>query len=305
MAEFNILIEPQAKTLRATGGSLLIDILENGGYRVKSPCGGKGICGKCLVRVQGALSAGTAPETEFCHAAEERLACQVRIEGDARVYLPESDESRLPIPLVRTSKGPFAFAVDLGTTTIQVSMVDLESRRSIPVGAFLNPQRRYGHDVVSRISASTDPLIRKNLVEGLRRSVAATIEDAMRSAGIAGDRVSGIVLAGNTTMSYFYAGLDVLPLGSHPYSLQQRDFTPSPASSLGLDSLEDVPVTLLPVASAFIGSDITGGLALLDGMDLKESLFFMDIGTNGEMFLRVDSGTISPHPAPWDRRWRE
>jgi uncharacterized 2Fe-2S/4Fe-4S cluster protein (DUF4445 family) len=155
---------------------------------------------------------------------KRRLACQVRIEGDVTVYLPEADGSGQPLPIMNTSKGCFAFAVDLGTTTIQVSMVDTESRRSLPVSVFLNPQRRYGHDIISRISASADPLIRKSLIEGLRRSVAASIENAMDRAGIAADRVSAVVLAGNTAMSCFYAGLDVLPLGSYPYSLQMRDF---------------------------------------------------------------------------------
>ncbi len=292
MNDCAVRIEPGQKTLRAPAGSLLSDILESGGYQVKSPCGGRGICGKCLVRVQGVLSSRTASEMEFCHGDEERLACQVRVEGDAEVHLPESGEKRHPLPHVGASNGPFAFAVDLGTTTIQISMVDMGSRRSIPVSVFLNPQRRYGHDIISRISASADPLTRRSLVEGLRRSVAASIEEAMRRAGITADRVSAIVLAGNTAMSYFYAGLDVLPLGSHPYSLGLRDFPPSPASILGLDFLGDVPASILPVASAFIGGDITGGLALLDVMNLKENLFFMDLGTNGEMFLRADGETI-------------
>ena len=106
----HLTILPAGTEVTVPAGTLLSDALAEGGYIIPMPCGGKGICGKCLVNVQGVLSSRTASEMDFCHGDEERLACQVRIEGDATVHLPESGEKRHPFPFVSASKGPFAFA---------------------------------------------------------------------------------------------------------------------------------------------------------------------------------------------------
>jgi uncharacterized 2Fe-2S/4Fe-4S cluster protein (DUF4445 family) len=85
--------------------------------------------------------------------------------------------------------------------------------------------------------------------------------------------------------------LDVSPLGSYPYNIPQHIFEPLAAEAVGLH-LPSAPVFLLPVVSAYIGGDIAGALALADLMYPGVNMFFVDIGTNGEMFLKDSSGTV-------------
>ena len=292
MKEYRLTIIPGDKIISLRQGTLLLDALDEAGIPVNSPCGGRGTCGRCLVEVSGALTPIKPAEEKFLKKPGLRLACQAALEGDAMVAVPASSRRRTLLPESMDTTGPFALAVDLGTTTVQISLVDLEKKSSMPLDSFLNPQRRFGHDVISRISAARENTVRQKLTEALRRSVSASIERAFREADISPASLKRVVMAGNTVMSCFMMGLDVTSLGAYPYTLPAGDFETATASSLGLDFFGDIPVDLLPPASAYVGGDITGGLALLDSRGIKDRAFFMDIGTNGEMFLRIDENTI-------------
>ena len=108
-----------------------------------------------------------------------------------------------------------------------------------------------------------------------------------------------IVFSGNTTMIYLLLGLDPGSLGAYPYRAGVLDFDPviDPAVLPGRN--ERTVLRAIPAASAFLGSDLVGGLAFVDHIGHARNVFFIDIGTNGEMFLRDGSGGYSRHRAPW------
>ena len=155
-----------------TRQTLLADALMDMGIAVRSPCGGKGTCGKCMVKATGDLSGQNPIEAKALPGKPGmRLACQAVIQGDVEVFMEEKAErEQQPCPgLPKESR--YGLACDLGTTTVRVSLIDLESHDTFPIDSFLNPQRRFGHDVISRIAACSDPATALRQSDLIRSSV--------------------------------------------------------------------------------------------------------------------------------------
>lgn len=263
------------------------------GVALRTPCGGKGHCGKCGVHVAGKLSAPTPVEERFMlRHPQMRLACQAAALGDVEVrHEARSGALHRLLPGIDPHL-EYGLAVDIGTTTIQTSLVELGGARSFNLDSFLNPQRRYGHDVIGRISASNEPAVFERLLAMLREAIRGSLEESCRAIGLSSGAVRRIVFSGNTTMMHFLFGLDVRPIGVFPYTAERVDFEGFSAGELGLDEFPNAQVMALPAASAFLGADLVGGLALTDAMGFSAHSFFIDIGTNGEMFVRNGSGGI-------------
>ena len=144
-------------------------------------------------------------------------------------------------------------AVDLGTTTIAMQLVAMENGRIIDTYCEMNPQRRYGSDVLSRIKASCDgnrEILQRIVVQVLERG---TAQFAKCLAGTKAD-ICAMCIAGNTTMGHLLMGYDVSSLGKSPFMPVEnglREFG---------DSDFPFPVWLVPGISAFVGGDIVAGL---------------------------------------------
>ena len=152
----------------------------------------------------------------------------------------------------------------------------------------VNHQRRYGFDVISRIEAASDLLIRKELQTIVREDLAELIKRLLDGTKIS---ISRLCIAGNTTMLHLLRGHDVSGLGVFPYKpvttvaeyLGAKELLGEAGESVS-DRLSNVAVTLLPGISAFIGADIVAGMYEL-GMTSNpgQKILFLDLGTNGEM----------------------
>ena len=288
-----ITIMPDNNVLHHDSGTLLMDILEEAGVPVIAPCGGRGNCGKCAVKAEGKLSQMTDAEIRLLGANTElRLACQARVLGDVTVYIESIDKKAYFEYPEADPASKYGIAVDIGTTSVQISMTDLGSGDSFMIDSFLNPQRRFGHDVVARISSSTDTGTNEKLIRLIRSDISNAITGALKATGIPGPSVKNVVLSGNTTMLYYLFGIDVQPLGVHPYLAETMDFSGYTPADIGLDLPDKTEVYAFPVASAYLGGDFTGGLALIDRLGHKKNTFFIDLGTNGEMFLRNSKNRI-------------
>lgn len=291
MAEkVTISVLPDGKSMECDRGTLLLDALYDLGVIVRTPCGGKGLCGKCGIIAEGGLSARTPRETElFPDNPLMRLSCQTTLLSDT-VVTREIPEQRVQTKHAGPAvTGYYGFAVDLGTTTIQVSLVDLSNGSFHQILSLLNPQRRYGHDIISRIAAAAHRQTYASLVSLVRTTLMTALSESRQSLNLPPERLKCVSFSGNTTMSYFLMGLDVAPIGVHPYTAAQRDFSVS-AADIGIEHTETVRV--MPVASSFLGGDLVGGLAVSDGMGYTRNTLFIDLGTNGEIFLRNGDGEI-------------
>ncbi|MDR0289687.1 MAG: ASKHA domain-containing protein, partial [Treponema sp.] len=178
----------------------------------------------------------------------------------------------------------YGIAVDIGTTTVALWLVDIESGKVLAAHNAYNGQVECGLDVISRINYA-----KKSLSE-LQRRILQTINEltvtACKETGITSNNILCVSLAGNTTMTH-------LLLGIIPEYIRLAPYTPAvfipptyTAGQLGINIGENAPVLFAPAVGSYVGGDITSGL-LCTGLaaNSDELVLFIDIGTNGEIVL--------------------
>lgn len=286
MKPFSALIKPSGKTADFSGNPLLIDIIFDAGLGVRSPCGGKGICGKCSVKAEGKLSEKTDKEKEFSDNENVRLACQGRAEGNVEITIDESSSLKSISGKNSEPDSFYAAAVDIGTTSVKISIVSLNSGKIYPLASFLNPQRRFGHDVVSRISASADGKNSEAMTYLIRAAVENAIYSALKEFKIETEKLKRVVVSANTVMTYLFHGMKISGLGIFPYETPVKEFSSARGGDLGFRIFPEAEVVTMPVVSAYIGGDLVSGVLHTEKQGLTDAIFFADLGTNGEIFLR-------------------
>jgi len=178
--------------------------------------------------------------------------------------------------------------VDIGTTTLVASLVDLRTGVEAASESALNPQALHAQDVLSRIQLGSSPeglaLLQGELIQELNRLVAVLTTEV----GVAPHHIYEAVLSGNTAMLHLAAGVNPEPLGQFPYTPALRGGQHLLAQDLGLALHPQALVYLPPILSAYVGADITSGVLATRLDQAKGVTLFVDIGTNGEMVLAVD-----------------
>ncbi len=276
-------IMPASIRVEFATGSILSEVMNDAGFPVNTPCGGRGTCGKCGVLLSGTFADVTSPNNiKTTSESETRLSCRTILLGDSTVTV-KTPSALTTGPSSRTAISHAGIAADIGTTGIQISFVDLDTGQILQTHSFLNPQRRYGHDVISRAAASQNPEASSRLSTLLLDSLKNTLNMFERGNFFSGEDIAAAVFSGNTSMSASLAGISFSGIGTYPYHAPALDFQLLSKSSAGLP--ESCEVSVHPAASAFIGGDITGGIAYLEKIGLPDKSFFFDIGTNGEMVL--------------------
>lgn len=167
---------------------------------------------------------------------------------------------------------------DIGTTTIALQLYDEDGHTATDY-ACVNPQVRFGTDVVSRIQAAQQPENREQMCSEVRAKLVEALECFHSHLGP--EETMRMVLAGNTTMVYLLMGFDPGELGKAPFT----------ATHLGGLEIEietrygTVPCTIFPGLSAFVGGDIVSGIYACGMHEQEEITLLVDLGTNGEMVL--------------------
>ncbi len=177
-------------------------------------------------------------------------------------------------------------AFDIGTTTVVGYLLDLGSGETLAVASRLNPQTRYGDDVVSRIDFSArEPdglaVLQREIVAAMNEIIA----EACASAGLALPDVLVATVVGNTTMHHLLLGLSPVALAQAPYVPATRAALTLPAHELGLAIHPEGRVSVLPNIAGWVGADTVGVILATDLHRHDELALAIDIGTNGEMAL--------------------
>ena len=170
-------------------------------------------------------------------------------------------------------------AIDIGTTTVQAQLIDLDTGKIIDTFSALNEQRIFGTDVISRISAAQSGKL-NDLFSVINKQTENILIYFLKKQNI--PIIEKCAVSGNTTMLHFFCRADPAPMGTAPYTpafLEERYFS-GDELSLSADQ-----IITLPGISAFVGADITAGLAFINIMNKGHDALFVDIGTNGEMAL--------------------
>lgn len=273
-------ILPAGQVLEIESGTSLRAALAQAGYPMDAPCGGHGTCGKCSVLLN----------------EEKVLACQTVLRQDACVVLPEvaptvriltngAARTVAVAPAVPRPDGPcYVAAVDIGTTTVVLYLMDAHSGQLKGTASELNPQTRCGGDVISRIQAAMDGQLAE-LGDLIRSCLDQLLQEACMEARCRPEQVLALTAVGNTAMHHLLLGLSPATLAVAPYQPAQAEAMCLEAADYGLHMAPGARLLTLPCIAGFVGAD-TVAVALSQELDCMEEItLLLDLGTNGELIL--------------------
>jgi len=290
-------------TLAPEGGSIL-RAAELAGEPLRAECGGRGACGRCLVRILH----GQVPEYRVLRresGAPEVLACLTPVHGPLTVQpLVEAQLPKLvsgdrctgvsplsawaPWPLTLAPlvepDGPedLAVALDIGTTTLRLLLIRLSDGAIVGEAGAYNPQISRGADVISRIVAAEKGALGE-LASAVRGAVVSMIADAAETAELDSGRIRGYVVAANVTMIHLLLGEGPAGIRRVPSAPHALAFPPVHAAALGWPGRAGAPVYTIPGAGGWVGGDILAGAVRAGFSRAAGMALYVDLGTNGEI----------------------
>ncbi|MBN1392491.1 MAG: DUF4445 domain-containing protein [Sedimentisphaerales bacterium] len=289
MRHFNITFEPDGICIAVHAGATLLEAAGQAGVILNTVCGGKGTCKKCLVNI---------PDGRVV------LACQYRIDSDLTVTIPPSSRffehkiltdgvpSKAEIQsdiykkyLKSAASKIFGVAVDIGTTTVVAKLVDMTTGQPLATQADLNPQTRYGDDVISRINYAQTDAESAELQKAIIGCINKLTTKLCSQASINTNQIYEMCVVGNTTMNHIFLKLPVIQLGQSPYkafSLDAKDLSPE---KLSLQMNPAGNIHTVENIAGFVGSDTVAVALAADINSVEDLTLVVDIGTNGEVVL--------------------
>ena len=175
-------------------------------------------------------------------------------------------------------------AIDIGTTTVTMVLVDLGSGRILAKGSSGNGQIRYGADVINRIIQQGKDGGKKKLQDAIiKETLNPIIATLCRTAGISARSILRLCVAANTTMNHLFVGVDAEPVRMEPYIPSFFGWEGLLAGDLKLPANPLAPVIIAPNIGSYVGGDITAGTLAAGLWDKDEMSLFIDLGTNGEL----------------------
>ena len=347
-------------------GENLKKLLINTGI-VDFPCGGKGTCGKCKVKIKENIEYGKQELqllSDFEIENNIHLACKVVVDRDLTILTNEAtsftildktninnvelntgiefidisslkeikgnsitsnvdivgeyllsvkkENTKLPLNIIKKincinsetsnelslvtinnevlnllsgEQKSYGVAVDIGTTTLVMYLFDLINGKKIDSISNINPQRRFGYDVISRINYSDSEDRLEELRVVIIDEIGKMLNNLFKNHNLKKAWLNHVVFAGNTTMSHLLVGADVKNFGRVPFTPQFLDMLSLSSKDLGLESNYNAKVTILNNISSFVGGDLVAGIIDTDLDILSSYNLLIDIGTNGEMIL--------------------
>ena len=175
-------------------------------------------------------------------------------------------------------------AIDIGTTTVTMVLVDLTGGKLLAKGSSGNGQIRYGADVINRIIQSARPGGKKKLQDAIvKETLTPIIANLCRTAGISARSILQLTVGANTTMNHLLVGVDADPVRMDPYIPSFFGWEGLLAQDLHLPANPLAPVVIAPNIGSYVGGDITAGTLATMMWDRDEMTLFIDLGTNGEI----------------------
>ncbi len=312
------------RTAPATRGQSLFDHAERLDVRVPTSCLKQGKCKECIVEVTEGIEALSVPTLNERHLKGNfRLSCQCLVTGDAGAIrchtmrrghmrierhalgLPLANHTLAPDPAVTRdgdrilidgveidrSTGPIhGLAMDLGTTTIVLRLINLETGELIADASFENPQRFGGSDVMSRIQYDSE-----HPGKLLRRTLAGYLSHAIQEFPVDPKSIYEMVVVGNSTMRDLFFRQSVYSIGQNPYrsiteiEMAEGRRTTTSLTETGRRCLLPIHpkarVYGVPVISGHVGADAAACMLAVDLAHEDRLIAIMDIGTNTELIL--------------------
>ena len=291
MKTITVRLVPLGKEIQVKEGISLLDVLH--GYGVEFPCGGKGTCGRCKVRLlEGEIERDQNHHNKLNELGLEpewRLACLSNCDSDLSLEVGQyetiiqGDDTEFEF----TPSQGLGIAFDLGTTTLVGQLIDLATGKILAVETALNPQRKFGSDLISRLESAL-----QNGGEEQSRMIRAKMAEMIGRMLPSGVKAERMVIVGNTVMHHLFSGFDITPLSFFPFDSPQLGMAAFTPANLGWKGITCDHVDFYPSIGSFVGSDILAGI-LATGMHLKDTYsVLIDLGTNGEIVVGNKEGLL-------------
>tara|TARA_B110000438_G_scaffold166991_1_gene159706 strand:+ start:5572 stop:7197 length:1626 start_codon:yes stop_codon:yes gene_type:complete len=294
--------------------------------RVPTSCGRFGDCHECIVEVTEGYENLSVPTNEEAFLKKPfRLACQAKTinineiltftprKRDRKILTSFNNETGYEIDnnykitsnsvilknddekiLLSKPSKIYGLAIDIGTTTVAINLVNLQTSDVLSTSSFENPQVFGGSDVMNRISYDMTKF-KGELHKAIISSVNFEIGELVKKLKIRRRQIVEILVVGNSTMRDLFFNLDVETIGVKPYkSLTEFDFLKNKAKStelfsrsidLGIRINPEAMIYSPPLIASHIGSDISAGLIAIDFFEGENTKMLIDIGTNTEVVL--------------------
>ena len=222
-------------------------------------------------KVFGHISYNVLKNTNFTKGVKHAIylnddVIAIRDEGDDKIY---------------------AAAVDIGTTSVAISVLDISSARVVERASFVNPQISFGLDVLSRMSAAID--LKDNLYkmqEQITKAIEENIIKIFNKYSLDIDSLYEVVFSANSVMMHILMGVDPTSLGEAPYKIVSYFNFEIDAKDIGMKFGRYTKVFTIPSISSYVGADILSGVNHIDIESIDKNVMFMDIGTNTELVLK-------------------
>lgn len=330
-----IKLKSKNQEIQYQDGLSLRNILRNANVNFNDLCMGRGKCGKCKIKyISGKINPISKEEKELLSAYEIenniRLACYVYPEEELTIDIFDTDEKYsiltsgfvpkfatnpsimkkyidnlethvmynddvIGIEIGDTREKVYGVAVDIGTTTVALSLVDMIKNEEVATDSSINLQNQYGQDVITRISYEIEyadegiNTLKNTIVDLLNKMII----NVCNKASISVDNIYEIVVAANTTMLHMLLGISAISIGVIPFKPSFTEAKSVLASSLNININQNGMLYCLPSVSSYIGADIVAGVFVSKMYEKKGNILFIDIGTNGEIVLKHDDKLYS------------
>ena len=175
-------------------------------------------------------------------------------------------------------------AIDIGTTTVTMVLVDLKSGEILAKGSSGNGQIRYGADVINRIIESARPGGKKKLQDAIiKETLTPVLAHLCKEAHISARSILRLTVGANTTMNHLLLGVEADPIRMDPYIPSFFRWEGLTAADLHLPANPNAPIVIAPNIGSYVGGDITAGTLATMMWHSQEMTLFIDLGTNGEI----------------------
>jgi Uncharacterized metal-binding protein len=214
---------------------------------------------------------------------------------DVSVTLTDLDSEYTVIRVAEGNDRPtYGLAVDLGTTTVIVYLLDLLTGKIVDQEGTNNKQAKFGDDVISRIVYAVD---RPENLQKIQKAVVETINDLtdrmLFRQNLEYTDLAAAVVAGNTTMTQLLLGIDPRYVRLEPYIPALNSIPSVAAREIGLHLLPEGLIHSFPLVASYVGGDIVAGTLVTDMAHSEDIVLFIDIGTNGEIVLGNQDWLVS------------
>jgi uncharacterized 2Fe-2S/4Fe-4S cluster protein (DUF4445 family) len=255
-------------------------------YYVEVPGAELGVAAGDLRRVREALAiewdivdldadAGVLPDLQ-----------RALLDGSGAITVAVHDGSTITAAWPGLHDRAYGIAFDIGSTTVAGHLCDLLTGDVLASAGEMNPQIRFGEDLMSRVSyVMLNPGSEKDLTKVVRGCLAKLTAELAGSAGVERTDILEVTLVGNPIMHHLLLGIDPTPLGGAPFALTVDEAVRLPAKELGLPVHRGARAYVLPCIAGHVGAD-SAGVILSEGPHLGEQVnLIVDVGTNAEIVL--------------------